>query len=59
MGKRMNEIALFFLIQGELRNSHITQLSKHRADFFRQRLIEISELAYKEAIEELKAAGIC
>lgn len=58
IGKRVKEIALFFLIQGELRQSHVVKLATSRADLYRQRLTELSEEAYLSVKEELRCAGI-
>jgi len=48
INKKITDIALFFYLQGELANSHLRELSSHKAAAYRQRLGLLSEEDMKE-----------
>ena len=54
--KSIRDIARYFIVQGELRYSHLREISQHRADFYRCRLHDLDEEAGKKADKELKDA---
>ena len=49
--KSLREIAIFFMVQGELRYSLLRQTLNHKADFFLSRLYDL-DASYAEKMEK-------
>lgn len=59
LGKSLREIAIFFMVQGELRFSLLRETLNHKADYFLCRLEEADKDAAEEAKKKWKSiAGI-
>lgn len=59
IGKSLREIAIFFLVQGEVRFSLLRDTLNHKADYFLMRLMEVDKEAAEKAMKNWESiAGI-